>query len=133
MTRDDDLLVSCQCGRIEIHQRGGYHTCNLSDAASLGHAANTLCRRRDLIRQPWLSATIRGFYVALVAFLVILLVSMTNGNENASILASMRRAHGHYMRTDYRNARTELLLILKDHPGNQAALASLRTIDDADR
>jgi tetratricopeptide (TPR) repeat protein len=48
---DDDLAVSCKDGCTEIIRKGAYHTHDLSDAADVGFAAETLCKH------GWLSWT----------------------------------------------------------------------------
>ena len=68
MSRDDDLLVSCRCGCTEIVRKGGYHTCDLSDAVEIGRTAAGLCR-------PARARAMRVILRCVVAGLVVLAVT----------------------------------------------------------
>lgn len=55
MSYDDDLRVSCKCGKVTLTKEDGYITSDFVDTIHLGQLAEEGCRRKRLRKWAWFS------------------------------------------------------------------------------
>lgn len=120
---DDDLAVSCPDGCTEVIRKGGYHSCDLEDAAELGALAAEACGakpRSPFARIPLVAGAVLA--VALAGWWAFPRQADTSGTVRRHLI----QGFGHYQSGDYGAAIRECDEALKVEPWNETAMSNKR-------